>query len=56
MFAGLEACYMMDLSGKASGAKKATLASVISTYKRVFDTILALVAFTDPDKKFGRSG
>ena len=40
---------MVDLEGKANGAKKATLASVMSTYRRVFQTILALVAFTDPD-------
>ena len=43
---------MVDLEGKASGAKKATLPAVMSTYRRVFQTILALVAFTDPDHKF----
>ena len=51
----MESCYMVDLEGKASGAKNATLPSVMSTYRRVFDTILTLVAFSDPDKKFNMS-
>ena len=52
MFAGLQQCYTLNLERASTAATNATLPSVIKTYQRVFETILALVAFTDPDQKF----
>ena len=43
---------MLNLESASTAATNATLPSVIKTYQRVFETILALVAFTDPDQKF----
>ena len=43
---------MAVLEARASGAEVATLASVVATYQRVFDTILALVDFPDLDQPF----
>ena len=43
---------MTVLEREASGADMATLPSVVATYRRVFDTILALIAFPDLDKPF----
>ena len=54
VFAGLQQCYMLNLQRTSTAATNATLPSVIKTYQRVFETILALVAFTDPDQKFNR--
>ena len=50
LFAGLEACYRAALERATGGATNATLAAVLATYRRVFDSILALVAFQDPDQ------
>ena len=52
VFAGLEATYEMELQRKAAGATNGALPDTIATYRRVFDIILALIAFPDLDKPF----
>ena len=52
VIAGLEASYEMDLHRKAAGATNGALPDTIATYRRVFDTILALVALPDLDRPF----
>ena len=52
VFAGLEACYAIELQRKASGATNASLPDTIATYRRVFGIILALIEFPDLDKLF----
>ena len=52
VFAGLEACYALELFRRASGATNGALPDTIATYRRVFNTILALIALPDIDKPF----
>ena len=42
----------MELIRKAAGATNAALPDILATYRRVFDTILALIAIPDLDKPF----
>ena len=48
----MEACYAIELQRNTSGATNGALLDTIATYRRVFNTILALIAFPDLDKEF----